>query len=113
MQSYVITATRNRQIERMLAFEDGAEAVEFDFSPWADDNGNVSAVTWTLKSGQAAISGQALTSNVASALITTSEQGASLIQIKATAGSNIYVTHLEVRAKDPEYPSQDYGMCYG
>lgn len=113
MQTYNVTARRSRQTERLLAFKGGAEAVEFDFSAWADDNGTVTAVTWTLKSGQAAISGQTLTSNVASALITTSEQGASLVQIVATAGSNKYVANLEIRAKDPEYPSQDYGLCRG
>lgn len=111
MQSYVVTANRNRQIERMLAWKNGAEKVQFDFSPWVDDHETVTTVTWTLKSGQAAISGEALASNVASALVTTAEQGASLIQIKATAGTNIYVAHLVVWAKDPEFPANDYGLC--
>jgi hypothetical protein len=113
MYSYVVTANRNRQIEHVLAWKDGAEKVEFDFNPWVDDHETVTAVTWTVKSGQAAVSGEALASNVASALITTAEQGASLIQIVATAGSNKYVTHILVKAKDPELPSQDYGLCVG
>ncbi len=113
MQSHVVTANRNREIWQLLAFEDGAETVQFDFSPWADDNGNVSAVTWTVKSGEAAISNESLASNVASALITTTEQGKSLIQLKVTAGNNIYVTHLEVKAKDPRLPQNDYGLCHG
>lgn len=112
MRNYIITANRRRQIERLLAFEAGAESVKFDFSPWADDNGTVTAVTWSIRSGQAAVSGETLAANVASALITTSEQGPSLIRVVATAGGNKYVAHIEVRAKDPEFPSQDYGLCF-
>ncbi len=113
MQSYVVTANRNRQIERMLAFKGGAETVEIDFSPWSDDNGDVDSVDWTVQSGQAAISGEALTVNVAEALITTSESGLSLIKVTATAGDNIGVFFLEVRSKDPQIQVVDYGMCNG
>lgn len=114
MKSYVVTANRSRQIERMLAFKDGAENVEFDFSPWVDDNATVTAVTWTVQYGQASVSSEALASNVASALITTSEAGASLIRLKATGGNNIYTAYLYVFCKDPQAIVQDdYGLCYG
>lgn len=101
------------QIRNILAFKPGAETVKFDFSPWAEDNGSVSAVTWTVKSGQAAIANKTLASNVAQAVITTSESGGSLIQIKATAGNNVYITHLDILAKDPYRITDDYGLRHG
>ena len=113
MQSYVVTANRNRQVERMLAFKGGAEPVSVDFSPWEDDNGTVTAVDWSVESGQADVSGEALTASVATAVVTTSESGVSLIKLTATAGSNIGVFLIEVRAKDPQIQSVDYGMCNG
>lgn len=111
--AFIVTANRNRDIEQVLTFKDGVEKVTIDYSPWEDDNAAVTAITWTVQSGQATVGSTALASSVATGYITTTEQGASLIQVKATAGSNTHVMHLEVRAKDPEYPSQDYGLCRG
>lgn len=111
MLDFAVTTQRNRQIERMLAFKDGAETVQFDYNPWSVDNGNVTVVTWTVKVGNAAISAQALAAGIASALVTTAESGGSLVQIKATAGTNIHITNLDILAKDPNRPINDYGLC--
>ncbi len=113
MQTYVITANRNRQIEHLLSYEDQAETVKFDFDPWSDDNGAVSAVIWTVESGDAAISNTSLASNIAQSVITTSQIGASLIKIEATAGNNKYIAWLRVKAKDVQLPQEDYGLCHG
>ena len=53
----------------------------FDCSPWAEDNAAISAATWTVESGQASISGQALVSNVVTANITFSQSSCVLISI--------------------------------
>lgn len=108
---FVVTATRNQQIFKDVGFKDGAIKYSFDFGPWADDNGSITSVTWTVKAGSATISGDALAGNVATALVTFGDTGATLIQIKAvTASSGTYIAYLDVLAKDPQSGTSDYGM---
>lgn len=113
MLKFVVRANDPVQIRHKLAFKDEAETVEVDFSPWAEDNGTVSSVTWTTKSGQAAISGQTLVGNVATALITTSEAGGSFITLAAVGDTDTKVINLDVLAKDPHRRFNDYGLCRG
>ena len=110
MQNYAVRANRDTQIIKMLAFKEGAQTVTFDYSPWADDNGNVSSVVPTLKTGEAGISNESLVSNLKTLVITTSEYGHSLIRLAATAGNNIHIINLYVLAKDPQARVHDYGL---
>lgn len=108
---FVVTSTRNQQIFKDVGFKDGAIKYSFDFGPWADDNGSVTSVTWTVKAGSATVSGEALTSNVATALVTFGDTGGTLIQIKAVTTSNgTYIAYLDVLAKDPQSGTNDYGL---
>lgn len=110
---FTLTAENNPEVFRDIAMKDGKKTYSFDFKPWAEDNHDITTVTWTVKAGQAAVSGQALTSNVASALVTFSQAGGSLIQIKGeTASNEVYVAYLDVLAKDPNAAVvDDYGLC--
>ena len=110
MQTFVVRDNREKQIFRFLSFKDGVETIKFDFSPWADSNGTLTAITATVKSGDAAISNESLASNVKTFSLTTSSAGQSMIQIKGTAGNNTYVTHLSVFTKDPNSQVWDYGI---
>ncbi len=88
-----------------------AKTYQIDFKAWAEENNNVTAVTWEVKSGQATISNTALTSNVASALITFSQVGSNKIKITGTTSSQVYVVWLDVLVKDPnEDEISDYGL---
>lgn len=108
---FVISSENNVQKFHDVTFKGGAVKYSFDFSPWADDNATVTAVTWTVKAGSATISGDALASNVATALVTFGNVGSTLIQVKATTTSNgIYVAYLDVLAKDPQTGTSDYGL---
>ena len=111
MRTYKVIPRRSN-LERMVSFKDKAETVKFDYGAWAEENGTVTAVTWTLKSGSAVISGTNLSANVATAVITTSEVGGSVIKVKATTGSNIDIAHLDVFTKDPDRIVNDYGFVY-
>ena len=111
MKSFVVRANDPIQVRHQLGFKDGIETVSVDFSPWAEDNGTVSAVTWTLESGSAGISGENLASNVATAQITTSDTGGSMIKLKATGTNDTKVIYFRVYAKDPHQYSDDYGLC--
>ena len=109
---FVITADNNQEIYKDVTMKDGAKTYSFDFSPWAEDNNTVTTVTWTVKSGQAAVSGQALASNVATALVTFSQAGKSLIQIKGASATETQIAYLDVIAKDPSAKYvDDYGLC--
>jgi len=109
IRDFVIPAHRQRQLYRLLAYEDQAQTVSIDMSPISDDIGDISAVTWTVKDGNATIAHEDLTSNVASAVITTSDIGRSMIQLQATAGNNIEVVYLLVHAKNFRAIHWDYG----
>jgi hypothetical protein len=112
-KSFTIRANDNPRVFRAVQPEDGADTFSFDFSPWAEDNNAVSSATWSVESGQASVSGESLASNVASALITTSESGKSLIKLTADTGTEIYVVWLSLKAYEPELQSDDYGLCAG
>lgn len=110
---FTLTAENNPEIFRDIAMKDGKKTYSFDFKPWAEENHDITTVTWTVKAGQAAVSGQALASNVATALVTFSQEGGNLIQIKgATASNEVYIAYLDVLAKDPQAATvNDYGLC--
>lgn len=109
---YVRTDNRRQQIWKGLSFKGQTETHTIDYNPWSDDNGAVTAVTMTVKSGQAAIANESLASNVQTFTITTSEVGSSTIQVKATAGNNIDITTLYIFTKDPKNYVRDYGICF-
>ncbi len=112
MISYTVKSNRSQQIRKIVAFKGEAQTIKYDFSPWETDNGTVTSVVWSKLRGQAAVSNESLSSSVSSATITTPESGSSMIKITATAGNNIFVTHLRVLTKDPNrlYHYDDYGI---
>lgn len=108
--NFTVVSQNNPQMFQDVSFKDGAVKYSVDFSPWSDDNATVTSVTWTVKSGSAVVSGQALASNVATALVTFSEAGGNMIQLKAVTTSNgIYIAYLDVLAKDWTSVATDYG----
>jgi len=109
--NYTRTNNRRQQIWQALSFKGQTETYSFDYSPWADDNGTVSAVTASLESGQATIANESLTANIKTLTISTAETGASMIKLSATAGNNVDVMYLYVFAKDPIALTEDYGIC--
>ncbi len=63
---------------------------------------SVSSVVWSVDSGSATISGEALASNVASALITTSQSGCAMIKVVATlADGQIDIHYFKVQVSEP------------
>ena len=110
MPDFVITAENNQQIFRDQNFKDSIITYQFDFSPWAKENNPVTTVTWTVKSGQVSIAGQTLAVNVASAQITLSEAGGSLVEIKAETGTETYIAFLDILTLDQERIINDYGF---
>lgn len=111
MKTFHVTPTRRERVHERVMFKGGAETIQFDYSPWAEDNGTVTGVTVTVESGEAGVSNESLTSNVHSMLVTTNQEGWSLLKLVATDGTNKDVQYLEVSAKDPERQISDYGRC--
>jgi len=110
MPDYVITSEDNQQIFSDANNKGAAITYQFDFNPWSEDNNAITSVTWTIKSGQATITNEVLSSNVASSLITLNEIGGALIEVTADTGTQIYVTFLDILARDQQRIVRDYGL---
>ena len=109
---YVMDKTRE-QVRQLLQFKGDVKTLSVDFSSWADDNAAVTLSTWTVESGQATLSSKTLTANVASALVTTSTPGSSMLKLVVTDGTRSEAVYIKVKCKDPQTTtSDDYGVCY-
>lgn len=112
-EKYFITSENFHQIFKNVEYLDAAKTYSFDFSQWAQENNALSSATWTLKSGSCTIASTALASNVATALLTFSQAGRVLIQIKGNTGTQIAVVNLDILVKDPSVQNSDYGLSDG
>ena len=83
---------------------------EFDFTAWQEDNNTITSATWTVETGNASVSNESLSSGVASALLTFSESGYSLISILVDTGTEKKKVWLETSTKDMKYEPYDYGL---
>ena len=110
-RSFTLVANRQTQVFRTVAFKDEVEKYSIELTPWEEDNGDVTTATWTVKSGNVSIGSKTLTSNVAAAVLTFSDSGSSLIQLKLTDGTHTVVVHFYILAKDPFRAANDYGLC--
>ena len=112
MKTFYI-ADEIRQIARQIVqFEGAVKKLALDFNVWSEDNATVSSVTWSVESGSAGISNEALTSNVASINITTSQAGNSVIKALATDGTNTIPVYIRIKCREPFYNEgiPDYGL---
>lgn len=95
-----------------VAEKESVRTYELNFSPWAEDYGNISAVEWSVKFGSPNISNETLTSNKATALIDFPNAGISSVKVKATSvdGSK-FVCYINIRVKDSVDYIDEYGHC--
>ena len=115
MADFYLGSKTRQQIRQVLQFKGDAKALSVDCSPWKDDNGTVSTATWSVESGSASISSEALTSNVASCLLTTSSPGTSMIKLVVTDGTHSEAIYIKCKCKDPQTAfdvATDYGFVY-
>lgn len=82
---------------------------QFDFTPWQEDNDTISSISWTVESGQAAVSNQTFLSGVSTALLAFPEDGRSFITVLATTPTVKKKLWLVVEAKDVMLFTDDYG----
>ena len=110
-KKFFVTTETRQQVRKLLAMKGDDQAVSFDFSSWAEDSGDLTTATWTTESGSASSDGQALSSNIVSARITTAEAGSSQIKLSVTDGTHTKNVYLKVVAKDPNVVlTSDYGL---
>jgi len=90
--------------------EGDALTLTLDVNPEATRLGtSVSSVTWSIDTGRASIRTETLTSNVATALVTTNMDGLSLIKVKITlADGQIINQHIKIVSKDTYANDRDY-----
>ena len=100
-KDYYVRAVDNPNIMQDQFNINAKRTYNFDFSPWSEDNNNITSATWTVKTGQASITGQSLSSNVATAQIEGTEEGRSIIEILADTGTEKYSAYLNLYVRDP------------
>lgn len=111
MKTYYITSERIREHHSHTMYKGQSELIKFDYSEYAEVNGAITTVTWSVEYGDAALSGKSLASNVAQAQCTTANPGKSLIKVTATDGTDIDIQWLEVYVKDLTVNyTDDYGL---
>lgn len=87
---------------------------EFDFTAWQEDNSTITSASWVVESGDVAVSGQALSSGVLSALITAANAGRALVSVLASTANEKKKVWLDLRIADPNcFIVDDYGFSYG
>jgi len=105
---YVSENHRPKVVSKNLQKGD-IEPVTIDYNGW----GTPTTITWSVKDGSATVGTEALSSNLATALITLTDEGKSLIKVTATDGTKTNSLWLKVKAVD-ENTVNDYGVCdYG
>ncbi len=109
---FAVVAKGGKDIFTEHVSEGDAVTFNFDFTPWQEDNNTITGVTWTVESGDVAVSGETLTAGVASALLTFANAGKHLVSITAATGTETRKIWLEVCATDPQQVF-DYGDDYG
>jgi len=113
-EKLIIPVFENQDTYKARLKIDEIKKYQIDFSPWAEDHANITNVTWTVKSGQATVSSQALSSNIASAIITFTQHGRSIIEVKAETGSEVKTIWFDLFTHDPsKIYVYDYGIGLG
>ena len=110
MKQFVVTALDNP--DRFTARESvgGADTYSVDFSPWAEDNSALTGATWTVESGTATVTGQALASNVASALVSFPQAGSVLLKLTPATSGAVPLTWVQIAVRDPQAAAvKDHG----
>ncbi len=92
------------KIQSWPQFKGEAFNYAIDWAVFADRfNTSVSSVVWSVDSGSATISGDTLSSNLASALVTTDTPGCAMIKLVATmADGQIDIHFFKIDVVDPK-----------
>lgn len=83
---------------------------ELDATGWQEDNSTITSAVWTVESGSASISNDAVASGVASALVTFSQAGKVLLSVLLNTSSHKKKIWLEINVKDRQLLADDYGF---
>lgn len=113
-ERFFVTSKNNPQKFRDNALKGEAKTYSVDLSQWVEENHAINGTpVWSVVSGNASISGAAITNSVASALITFSDSGGVLIKIQSdTAATEKKTSYIEILVRDPTSAMvDDYGLC--
>ena len=114
MTDFFVQNEQRIQVREILHFKGDIKKHTVDFNMWADDNANVTSVTWTVESGQASIISESLSSNVSTIVVSSTEADRSMLKAVATDGTHSEAVYIRLRAKDPqEIFRDDFGLRFG
>ena len=107
---FIVRSYELNPIRQFAMAKGQAQTITFDYSPWAEDFGTVTAVTVAVKSGDVSIGTESIASSKKTFVITASNAGQNMIKLTSTAGNNTHVMHLRVMVRDPDIITNDYGF---
>jgi len=92
------------------ATEGDALKLALDLNPEAVRLGtSVLSAVWTVDGGRATVSGETLADNVASALVTTNDDGLSILKVKISLGDGQIINqHIKIVSHDTYPSTTDY-----
>lgn len=109
---YYIPARVGSEVIEDKVFINSAKTIEFDATPWAEDNNDITTVTWEVLSGNAGVTNKQLTSNVLSALLSYTDVGTVLIKVTCDTGTEQLIIYYDAQVIDPQYNvTRDYDYC--
>lgn len=112
MLDFFVTAINSHRIFRAKALEGDKEKVRVDFSPWAEDNEDVSSVEWTVKAGTANIQNESYANNIGEALISLDQTNGALIEVKAITANLIKTVYVDMMVYELNKEPIDYAESY-
>ncbi len=100
-RTYYITSQTRQDVIDIPAMIGDDQQISVDFRAWAEDNSALTSATWAIAAGDASVDGTSLSGSVATARITTTNAGNSLITVSATDGTRTKKQFFRIAAKDP------------
>jgi len=94
-------------------FEQDAGKFSVDFRPWNEDNEDITSVVWTSEYGPVSISSPILSAGVASAILTFSNAGVSVVSLKASGPTMTKKIIIKTRTESLTNLTDDYGLNDG
>jgi hypothetical protein len=110
-RTFYITSQSRQDVIDIPAMVGDDQQISVDFRAWAEDNAALTTATWAVSAGDAAIDGTSLSGSVATARITTTNSGTSLISVSVTDGTRTKKQFFRIAAKDPSISINTPDYC--
>lgn len=106
--SNIVAYSRNNKPHIVRQFKGEEKPFSIDLTKVEQDIGTVLSATWTVSSGSAVITDEALASSKATANIETNQEGRQLIRVLCESAGSAHIAYISIKVIDPDSTSKDY-----